>query len=92
MPIALNNVVCTEYENLLFSCKDALDVFRMRREELGHYGQNNQEAIMTLVRLRTAYQRAYSKLIRHFDACELCQHGTNKTESRAVIPFSSRTA
>jgi hypothetical protein len=92
MAIALNTVVCTEYENLLFSCKDALDDFRIRREELGHYGQNNQEAIMTLVRLRAVYQMAYSKLIRHFDACELCQHGPSKTESGAVIPFRSRTA
>jgi hypothetical protein len=92
MAIALNTVVCTEYENLLFSCKDALDDFRIRREELGQYGQNNQEAMMTLVRLRAVYQMAYSNLIRHFDACELCQHGPSKTESGAVISFRSRTA
>src|ERR1700730_15428144 len=38
MAIVLNTVVCIEYENLLFSCKDALDDFRVRREELGKYG------------------------------------------------------
>jgi hypothetical protein len=92
MAIVLNIVVCTEYENLLFSCKDALDNFGTRREELGQYGQNNREAMMTLVRLRGVYQTAYSKLIRHFDACELCQHGLKKTESGAVIPLRSRTA
>jgi hypothetical protein len=91
MAIVLN-VVCTEYENLLFSCKGALDDFRIRREELGQYGQNNQEAMMTLVRLRAVYQTAYSKLIHHFDGCELCQHGPGKTESEAVIPFRRRTA
>ena len=86
-----NIVVCTEYENLLFSCKDALDDFMIRREELRQCGQNNQEAMMTLIRLRVVYQAAYSKLIHHFDACELCQHGP-KTDSTAAIRFRSRTA
>ena len=90
MAIVLNIVVCTEYENLLFSCKDALDDFMIRREELRQYGQNNQEAMMTLIRLRVVYQAAYSKLIYHFDACELCQHGP--TNSTSVSPFRSRTA
>jgi hypothetical protein len=87
MAIVLNIVVCTEYENLLFSCKDALDNFGTRRQELGQYGQNNQEAMMTLVRLRAVYQTAYSRLIHHFDACELCQHEPKKTKSGTVIPF-----
>jgi hypothetical protein len=92
MAIVLNTVVCTEYENLLFSCKDALDNFRIRREELGQYGQNNREAMMTLLRLRAAYQTAYSRLIHHFDACELCQHGPKQAESGTVISFRRRTA
>ena len=91
MAIVLNTVVCTQYENLLFSCKDALDNFRIMREELGQYGQNNREAMTTLLRLRAAYQTAYSSLIHHFDACELCQHGPKKVESGTVIPFR-RTA
>jgi hypothetical protein len=92
MAIVLNTVACTEYESLLFSCKDALDNFRIRREELGQYGQNNREAMMTLVKLRAVYQTAYSRLIRHFDACELCHHGPKKAASTTVIPFRRRTA
>jgi hypothetical protein len=89
-----NTVVCTEYENLLFSCKDALDDFRIRREELRQYGQNNHEAMMSLVRLRAGYQTAYSKLIHHFDSCALCQRrpGDNAQEKPgAVIPFKRHT-
>jgi len=88
----LKIVVCPEYEKLLFSCKSAFDNFETRREQLRQYGQNNQEAMMGLVRLRAGYQRAYAKLVHHFDACELCQLGPKHSSTSRVIPFASRTA
>ena len=66
--------VCPEYECLLLLSKTALDDFARKREELNQYGQNNNETMKCLLRLRAVYQETYSKLMSHFDACEVCQY------------------
>jgi hypothetical protein len=66
--------VCPEYECLLLLSKTALDGFARKREELSQYGQNNHEAMKCLLHLRAAYQDSYSKLLHHFDSCQVCQY------------------
>jgi hypothetical protein len=88
-----------EYEHLLLTSKTALDDFKKEREELNQYGygQNNNEAMKTLIRLRTDYQEEYSRLIHHFDVCGICQHVyaiLEKTQpiSASAVLFKRRPA
>jgi hypothetical protein len=96
---AFKTSVCMEYEGLLLISKTALDNFKKEREELNEYGcgQNKNEAMKTLIRLRADYQRAYSRLIHHFDVCGLCQHVSKISErtqpiSSSVIAFKRSSA
>ena len=79
---ALKTSVCSEYECLLLLSKTAFDDFRIKREELNQYGQNNNEAMKTLIHLRTVCYDAYSRLIHHFDECEVCQYVSNQRHER----------
>jgi hypothetical protein len=94
---ALKTLVCVEYEGLLLASKTAFNDFKVRREELRQAGRTDEKAIASLVQLRAEYQEAYSRLIHHFDDCELCEYMSglpvkSQTSSASVIPFERRSA
>lgn len=86
--------LCKEYECLLLLSKAAFDDFRTKHDELLRSGQKDGA---TLFRRRTDYEEAYSRLVNHYETCELCQalaELTSKSQSRddSVIPFKRRSA
>jgi hypothetical protein len=66
--------VCPEYECLLLLSKTALDDFTTKQEEISYYGENNNKTRKHLLHLFSVYQETYSKLMLHFDGCEVCQY------------------
>ena len=91
--------VCSEYEALLYTSKSALDEFRAAFETSsdaeGRKDESDQQEPLT--RLKEKYERAYTRLIQHFDQCELCkisQKSKNKNPPHPdrVIPFRRRSA
>ena len=69
---SFKTAVCTDYENLLIACQKALETWRKRREEVAKFGSNGKEASDELLRLQADYAKAYSRLEKHQDKCELC--------------------
>jgi hypothetical protein len=65
--------ICTDYENLLFACQKALELWRTRREEVASTGFASKKTSDELLRLQADYARSYSRLERHEDHCELCR-------------------
>jgi len=89
--------VCTEYECLLLLSKAAFDDFRKKHAELSESERNDQEGAVTLRRLREEYEESYSRLVRHFDTCEICQSMSElaikgQAKYAHVIPFKRRSA
>lgn len=64
---------CSTYERLLCACAQSLDVWRDLREEIASSGLRSQEAGDELLRLQADYAKAYSRLEKHRDSCELCR-------------------
>jgi hypothetical protein len=64
---------CTEYERLLCACVQSLDSWSNRREEIANFGLGGKEAADELLRLQADYAKAYSRLEKHKDNCELCR-------------------
>ena len=95
--LSFKTAVCTEYECLLLLSKAAFDDFRMKHAELRPSERNSPEGELALRRLREDYEASYSRLVSHFDHCELCQSMSelsSKGQSRyaPVIPFRRRSA
>jgi hypothetical protein len=89
--------MCPEYEGLLAASKDAFNDFKIQRERYEQSGREDEEVIGSLIELRAEYQGAYSKLIHHFDRCELCQYmsampAQSKPSAASVIPFQRRAS
>lgn len=63
---------CSEYEKLLCVCVQSLDTWKNRREEIANSVLREWEAGDELLRLQADYAKAYSRLERHGDNCELC--------------------
>jgi|SRR5580704_1322400 hypothetical protein len=89
---ALKTAMCPEYEGLLAASKAAFDGFKIQREGYERSGREDEQVIQSLLELRAEYQEAYSKLIHHFDRCELCQYmaampAKSKPSTASVIPF-----
>ena len=78
---------CSTYERLLCACAQSLDVWRDLREEIASSGLKNQEASDELIRLQADYAKAYSRLEKHRDNCELC-HFVSKNSGRAEASLS----
>jgi hypothetical protein len=94
---ALKTAMCPKYESLLAASKAAFNDFKMQREGFQRSGREDEEVIDSLIELRSDYQEAYSKLIHHFDQCELCQYmssepATSKPATASVIPFQRRAS
>ncbi len=65
--------VCTEQEKLLIVCQKALELWRNRREEISASGLTGKQSADELLRLQADYAKAYSRLEKHEDNCELCR-------------------
>jgi hypothetical protein len=68
---------CSDYESLLHMCRAALDEYRLSHQELARSDDNYLKEITVLSCLREGYERAYSRLVRHFENCEVC-HSSQK--------------
>jgi hypothetical protein len=64
---------CSTYERLLCACAQSLDVWRGLREEIANSSLKSKEAGDELIRLQADYAKAYSRLEKHKDNCELCR-------------------
>ena len=64
---------CSTYERLLCACAQSLDVWRDLREEIASSSLTSKEEGDELIRLQADYARAYSRLEKHRDSCELCR-------------------
>jgi hypothetical protein len=64
---------CTEYERLLCVCVQSLDTWKNRREEIANSVLRSKEVGDELMRMQVDYAKAYSRLEKHKDNCELCQ-------------------
>jgi hypothetical protein len=64
---------CSKYERLLCVCVQSLDAWRNLREEIANSGLRSKESGDELMRLQADYAKAYSRLEKHKDDCELCR-------------------
>ena len=64
---------CSTYERLLCACAQSLDVWRDLREEIASSRVTSKEEGDELIRLQANYAKAYSRLEKHKDSCELCR-------------------
>ena len=71
--LSFETAVCTEHEKLLIVCQKALDIWRNRREEISASGLSGKQIAGELLRLQADYAKAYSRLEKHEDNCELCR-------------------
>lgn len=78
---------CSSYERLLCACVQSLEAWRNRREEIANSGLRSKEAGDELMRLQADYAKAYSRLEKHKDNCELC-HFVSKISGRSEASLS----
>lgn len=71
--LSFKTAVCTEHEKLLIVCQKALEIWRTRREEVSASGLSGKPIADELLRLQADYAKAYSRLEKHEDNCELCR-------------------
>jgi muconolactone delta-isomerase len=71
--LSFKTAICTDYENLLFSCQKALESWRARREEAASQGFASKKTSDELLRLQADYASAYSRLESHEERCSLCR-------------------
>ena len=78
---------CSNYERLLCVCVQSLNGWRNLREEIANSGLRSKEAGDELMRLQADYAKAYSRLEKHKDNCELC-HFVSKISGRNEASLS----
>lgn len=71
--LSFGSAVCTEHERLRTVCQGALEKWRGRREEISASGLSGKHVADELLRLQADYAKAYSRLEKHEDNCELCR-------------------
>ena len=79
---------CTEYERLLCVCVQSLNAWKNLREEVSNSGLSRKEAGDELMRLQADYAKAYSRLEKHEENCELC-HFVSKISGRHNASLST---
>jgi len=72
---------CSNYERLLCACVLSLNAWRNLREEITNSRLTSKEAGDELIRLQADYAKAYSRLEKHKNKCELC-HFVSKISGR----------
>jgi hypothetical protein len=70
--LSFKTAICTDYERLLIACHNALELWRNRREEISASRSVTKEAANELLRLQADYAKAYSRVEKHADNCDLC--------------------
>ena len=78
---------CSEYERLLCVCVQSLDTWKDRREEIANSVLRKLKTGDELLRLQADYAKAYSRLEKHKDDCELC-HFVSKISGRNYASLS----
>jgi hypothetical protein len=71
--LSFKTAICDEHEGLLSACFQALETLRKRREEIVTSGLSGKEIAGELLRLQADYAKAYSRLEKHENNCELCR-------------------
>jgi hypothetical protein len=66
-------VFCTQYEQLLELCQNALSSWAKRREEAWQMGLRGKELGGELVRLQAEFAKSYAILSKHTRECPLCK-------------------
>jgi hypothetical protein len=79
---------CSNYERLLCACVQSLNAWRNLREEIANSSLTSKEAGDELIRLQADYAKAYSRLEKHKDNCELC-HFVSKISGRNYASLST---
>jgi hypothetical protein len=69
---SLKTAVCFEDERLLIACQEALEKWRSRRENIATSRPSNKALANDLLRLQADYAKAYARLEKHEDNCEIC--------------------
>lgn len=70
---SFKTAVCPDYESLLIACQKTRETWRKRREEITGLRSSTRKATDELLRLQADYAKAYSRLEKHHDECELCR-------------------
>jgi hypothetical protein len=78
---------CSNYERLLCVCVQSLNAWRDLREEISNSSLTSKEAGDELIRLQADYAKAYSRLEKHKDNCELC-HFVSKISGHNYVSVS----
>lgn len=86
--LAYKTAICTDYERLLCSCVKSLDSWRNRRDEVTNAHLRGKEVGDQLMRLQAEYAKAYSRLEKHKDNCELCRF-VSKIAGREDVSIST---
>jgi hypothetical protein len=71
--VSFKTAVCSDYEQLLYDCQNALEIWRRRRDEAARANLTGKQIGDELQKLQANYAKAYSALNRHDKHCELCQ-------------------
>ncbi len=71
--VSFKTAVCSDYEQLLYDCQNALEMWRRRRDEAARANLTGKQIGDELQKLQANYAKAYSALNRHDKQCELCQ-------------------
>jgi hypothetical protein len=71
--LSFKTAICDQYEKLLVTCQKALESWKAKREEIATFGMRGKADANELLRLQADYAKAYSRLERHEDNCELCR-------------------
>ena len=79
---------CSNYERLLCVCVQSLNAWRNLREEIANSSLTSKEAGDELIRLQADYAKAYSRLEKHKDNCELC-HFVSKISGHNYASIST---
>jgi len=79
---------CSNYERLLCVCVQSLNGWRNLREEIANSGLRSKEAGDELMCLQADYAKAYSRLEKHIENCELC-HFVSKISGRNNASLST---
>lgn len=85
--------ICAEYEALLHKCKSAQDEWQDREEKSTQNNPGATQQDQVLVRLREYYERLFTRLMDHYERCEICQFAQRaggKTPPRHSRPVRVR--
>ncbi|HKI13136.1 MAG TPA: hypothetical protein VKA02_13540 [Candidatus Acidoferrum sp.] len=70
---SFKTAVCTEYEELLTACHNALEGWRKRRDEIARLHLQGKKAGDELLRLQADYAEAHVQLESHEENCQTCR-------------------